>query len=86
MVELYAGFTLDDWLKTISMLPRPPLNFKADEEAYTLSLYSTLLSIRALLAMKGGSNISLKAVYDSLAFSCGISDGLSCSMSAICVL
>ena len=33
-----------------------------------------------------GSNKSLKAVYDSLALICGISDGLSCSMSAICVL
>ena len=33
-----------------------------------------------------GSNISLKAVYDSLAPICGISDSLSCSMSAICVL
>ena len=36
--------------------------------------------------MTSGSNVSLKAVYDSLAPICGISDRLSCSMSTICVL
>ena len=34
----------------------------------------------------GGSNKSLTAAYDFLALVCGISDCLSCSISAICVL
>ena len=46
----------------------------------------TSAGTKRLPGMKGGSNISLKAVHDSLAFICGISDGLSCSLSAICVL
>ena len=35
MVELYVGYTRDDTSRSISMLPCPPLNFKANEEAYT---------------------------------------------------
>ena len=35
MVELYVGYTREDTSRSISMLPCPPLNFKANEEAYT---------------------------------------------------
>ena len=35
MVELYVGYTRDDTSRSISMLSCPPLNFKANEEAYT---------------------------------------------------
>ena len=76
MVELYVGYTRDDTSRSISMLPCPPLNFKANEEAYigfspskgikqNRGVQQLMYAIFIIINACAGSRRSLAVIYNS---------------------
>ena len=76
MVELYVGYTRDDTSRSISMLPCPPLNFKANEEAYlgfspskgikqNRGVQQLMYAIFSIINACAGSRRSLAVIYNS---------------------